>query len=553
MLTRLCIHHFVLVEHLDLEWQNGFTALTGETGAGKSILLDALELVLGGRADPSVVRPGAERANLVAHFEPAPTHPARAWLSEQELTTPENECLLRRVVEKSGKSRAFINGTPVTATQLRELGELLIDIHGQHAHQHLLHSQAQRDCLDTFGQHLDLVTLVRESWQAWQIAQDTLIHAQQAQETRQAQRIALQEQLDWLSPLKLTDQSWDNLQQDHQRWSHHTDLLNGIGTILDTLDEQDQAVRRQLLNCQHQLSELACLDPTLATFSTLLESARIEVEEVSTALERYRSGHQDQEDRLPELEIQLQDWLTVARRLHCRPQDLPERAISLRQELATLNADADLTTLQQRAQDAQRHWIQVRERLTQQRQKAAQRLSQEVTSSLASLALGQARFAAVLIPLSEPSSGAAERIEFQFSAHPSQPLAALQRVASGGELARLGLALQTRLSQDTHVSTLIFDEVDSGIGGAVAQRVGQLLAELGQRHQVLCVTHLAQVAAAAHHHCSVHKCEIEGRMQSQVTSLDYGARIEEIARMLGGITLTDTVRQHARELLAHTP
>lgn len=549
MLTRLSIRHFVLVDQLDLDWRPGFTALTGETGAGKSIVLDALELVLGGRADPGAIRPGEERAELVAHFEPAHSSAASRWLDEQALSTPDHECLLRRVVEKSGKSRAFINGTPVTASQLRELGERLIDIHGQHAHQHLLHSAAQRSCLDAFGHHEATLEQVSQSWRRWVEAQAALKTAQQQWQTAQEQRLEWEELLTLLSPLSLDGLSWDVLQQEHQRWTHRADLQSGVSALLERLEEGQQAVRRQLFASQQQLESLLTQDSSLHHCLTLLESARIEVEEAVTWLEHYQRETIEEDDRLPALDAQLSARLACARRLRCHPEELLAQWAETRRQLDALGALPDPLTLQTEAQQAQAAWQQAAQELSAQRQSAAQRLSREVTACLSDLALGQGRFAVHLEPLESPGSLGAERVVFYFAAHSSQTLAPLQKVASGGELARLGLALQTRLSQDTAVPTLIFDEVDSGIGGAVAQRVGQMLAELGQHLQVLCVTHLAQVAASAHHQWSVSKQEQQGQMTSQVRCLGNEDRIEEIARMLGGVTLTDTVRQHARELL----
>ncbi len=549
LLCRLSIRHFLLVEQLDLDLAPGFTALTGETGAGKSILLDALELVLGGRADPGTIRTGAERAEIVAVFETAQHSAAEQWLADHALATPERECLMRRVVEKNGRSRALINGTPVTASQLRELGETLVDIHGQHAHQHLLHGMTQRLCLDSYGHHEALVTSVQSTWRTWNEARQALEQTARQFHEQQIRRSELDEHLALLGPLDSANNDWDTLQQEHHRWSHRADLLGGVETLLNQLDEGDQAVRQQLLEGQQRLTQLASHDPELNDCLLLLESARIEIEEATTMLDRYRRQRSDEEDRLPELEATMQAWMSCARRLRCRPEALPQLENDMRSEREALDHLPDPILLEQQEKRDHDRWKQACQALSAARQSSAVRLGQEVTACLSSLALGQGRFSVLLEPLGTPAAHGAERVEFQFSAHESLPAASLQRVASGGELARLGLALQTILSQDSTVPVLIFDEVDSGIGGAVAQRVGQMLADLGQHLQVLCVTHLPQVAACATNHLVVQKGAEAGVMTSRVTRLDDSGRVEEIARMLGGVAITETTRQHARELL----
>jgi DNA repair protein RecN (Recombination protein N) len=547
MLQSLTIRDFVLVHRQTLEFSAGFTALTGETGAGKSILLDALELVLGGRADPDAVRQAAERAEVTAEF--TLTDASRAWLESNELTTEEDECLLRRVVESTGKSRAFINGRSVTVTQLRALGELLLDIHGQHAHQGLLRGAVQRDLLDTFGGHGELCRGVQSAWQEWQAAEQALTHAAQKQLDMARERAALEETRDLLAPLDLTPGRWETLQAEHSRLSHRAELLQGLEHTLELLAEGDQAVQHQIAQACLELDGLRVHDNALETAFQLLENAQIQVEEARDEVQHHLRGMDLDDQRLSQIEEEMQLWHGLARRLRVHPEEL----ISLRSHtlsaLTALESQDSLTHLAARRDQGWHLYEAAAQALTVVRQRAARHLGEQVTITMAELALAQGRFEVTLKPLEKPAITGLEYVEFQVSAHSSQPLAPLAKVASGGELSRLSLALQTQLAGASEVPTLIFDEVDSGTGGAVAERVGQLLASLGHHHQVLCVTHLAQVATCAQQQWRVTKCETGGLITSAVEVLDTDQRIEEIARMLGGVTVTETVRQHAREML----
>ncbi|NDU90588.1 MAG: DNA repair protein RecN [Ferrovum sp.] len=549
MLVALRIRDFVLVDRLTLELGRGFTVLTGETGAGKSILLDALALILGERADPEAIRQGASRAEFEAHFDVSSTSLAGQWLEEQALASAEGECLIRRVVERSGKSRAFINGSAVTATQLRALGDHLIDIHGQHAHQRLLLPVHQRTLLDTFGGHDECRQFVRQAWQAWEDAQRGCAEARQALAVAAGQRQMLEDTLALLADLTLHPGHWEELLAEHARLAHRADLVQGVDESVQSLEEGESAVRRQLLKCEQRLAQLASHDSLLIPWVTLLESARIQIEEVLGELHRYARAREENEDRLPQVEEEMQAWHARARRLHVRPEDLPKLFADTRQALEAFAALPSLEVLERQEVQARQRYDEVAQELSRQRRHAASRLGEAVSASLGDLALGQGRFEVALSELERPGPEGRERVEFQLAAHASQPLGPLARIASGGELSRLGLALQTRLAQGSAVPTLIFDEVDSGIGGGVAERVGQLLAALGNHHQVLCVTHLPQVAACAQQHLNVSKAVQEGVMTSSVRILDEVERVEEVARMLGGVTVTATVREHARELL----
>ena len=549
MLVALRIRDFVLVDRLTLELGRGFTVLTGETGAGKSILLDALALILGERADPEAIRQGAPRAEFEAHFDVSPVSPAGQWLEEQALASAEGECLIRRVVERTGKSRAFINGSAVTATQLRALGDHLIDIHGQHAHQRLLLPVHQRTLLDTFGGHDACLQSVRQAWQAWESVQRRCVEARQALAVAAGQRQMLEETLALLADLTPNPGHWEGLLVEQARLAHRADLIQGVDETVRSLEEGEGAVRRQLLKCEQRLAQLAAHDGTLTPWVTLLESARIQVEEVLGELHRYARTREESEERLPQVEEEMQAWHGCARRLKVRPEDLPGLYADTRQALEALATLPSLEALEKLADQARQGYDEAARDLSRLRRQAALRLGEAVSASLADLALGQGRFEVALNELDRAGPEGRERVEFQLAAHASQPLGPLARIASGGELSRLGLALQTRLAQGSAVPTLIFDEVDSGIGGGVAERVGQLLAALGRHHQVLCVTHLPQVAACAQHHLKVSKAVQEGGMTSSVQILDEVERIEEVARMLGGVTVTATVREHARELL----
>lgn len=549
MLSHLSIRNVVIVQQLDLEFEPGFTVLTGETGAGKSILIEALSLALGARSDAATVRAGAERAEVTATFQIAAQSPAMHWLIQQELCDEEN-CLLRRVVDRGGKSRAFINGTPVTVAQLKTLGEMLLDIHGQHAHQSLQKPSTQRDLLDAFGSCTSLARAVKDAFACWQEAQTRWQDWQSDRARVQEEMLICSEKLDLLKALSLDAQEWQALQTDHLRLSHAASLQEGSRWSLALLVESEGAVLPLLEQILQRLSQLASFDSTLNPVLELLQQGEISLKEGMHSLRRYVLQAEEDEGALAQLEQRLQEIHTVARRYRMRPEELPEYQEQLQQRINQMQEQESGESLAQAVASAHTLFQTQAEQLSVLRQQGARALSGAVTQQLADLALGQACFQVMLQAVQQPTGQGLESVEFQVATHPTQAPMSLARVASGGELSRLSLAIQTVLSAVSQTPTLIFDEVDTGIGGGVAEIVGRLLQRLGRTHQVLCVTHLPQVAACGHHHFRVIKIEQDQGVGSEVQRLSGEQRVEEIARMLGGVTLTSTMRQHAAEILA---
>jgi DNA repair protein RecN (Recombination protein N) len=549
MLRRLLISDFVLVDRLELDFRGGFGALTGETGAGKSILLDALSLLLGERAEASVVRTGCEKADLSAEFELTSDSPAHAWLSAQDLGGEDAELLVRRVVDSSGRSRAYINGVPATATQLRELAEFVCDIHGQHAHQALLRADAQRILLDEHAGILDLARKVAQHWRDWSAARRAgeEARAQQASILREQEMLSFEVQE--LTALGFESQDWETLNQEHARLSYAASLLEGASSALETVTEGEQALDSQTERLAAQLSELASYDPALGDIAELLNEAAIRLEEAGHALRRYRERVELDPARLQQLEQRIADIVAAARKYRIQPDELPERLAASRARLESLTALSDPAALAERERAAQAAFAQAAGELSAQRATAARKLSDAVTGAMQELAMAGGRFEIALLPEPEGSANGYEKVEFQVAANPSQTLRPLAKVASGGELSRIGLSIQVIASAAQAVPTLIFDEVDVGIGGGVAEIVGRRLRELGSTRQVLCVTHLPQVAAQASWQWRVSKENRDGATLSRLDVLDEAGRIEEIARMLGGVNITATTRSHAAELL----
>ena len=555
MLLQLNIRDFVIVDRLALEFTAGFGALTGETGAGKSILVDALSLALGERADASVVRAGAEKAEVSAEFDVAPDSPLAVWLAANDFDA--DACILRRVVDASGRSRAWLNGTAATLSQLREAAEFLCDIHGQHAHHSLLRSDAQRALLDEYaGAHVGaqanaqaLVREVAERFADWR----KLREARKAAEQDVAATARERELLDWqvkeLAALGFEPQVWQETEQEQRRLGHAASLMETSDAALAALDEGDAGALSALQHASGRLTELTGVDPALGEAAQLFEGALIQLEEAALALRRYRDHLDLDPARLGELDARIDAVTQLARKHRVAPEELPEVLARLQARLAELTLAADPAALAAREQEAAAAYHKVAKRLSKERQHAAKKLGEAVTHAMQELAMPGGRFEIELDALIEGASYGLESVEFLVTANAGQPPRPLAKVASGGELSRIGLALQVIASQSHAAGTLIFDEVDVGIGGRVAEIVGQMLKQLGSERQVLCVTHLPQVAACAHWQWSIAK-ETQGTATvSRVTPLDADGRVEEIARMLGGVKITDTTRQHAREML----
>ncbi|MCL1825424.1 MAG: DNA repair protein RecN [Betaproteobacteria bacterium] len=549
MLRRLSIRDFVIVDRLELDFGTGFGALTGETGAGKSILLDALSLALGERADAGVVRAGCDKADITAEFDLPPNGELTVWLAEQELDSGDGTLILRRTVDTGGRGKAWMNGTPVTLAQLRAAGQWLADIHGQHAHHALLRAEVQRQLLDTHAGAAELASEVAARWREWQ----RLSNLRQAAERDTAAFARERELLGWqlreLEELAFDSGEWSEINAEHGRLAHAADLLGGVGEALDSLGEGEQAVCSTLGHCVSRLSALEAIDPSLSEARELIDAAAIQADEALHILRRYRDRLELDPERLAEIERRIGAVMDMARKYRAAPEDLPLLAAEWRARLDTLEASADPERLAIAENEARAAFDAAAGQLSAARRVAAATLSLEITETMQSLAMVGGKFEVALIPF-EPSAHGLENVEFQVSANPGQVLRCLAKVASGGELSRIGLAIQVMTSRDSATPTLIFDEVDVGIGGRVAEIVGQLLHRLGRDRQVLCVTHLPQVAACADWQWQIAKEIRDGQTLSIVTPLEEDARVEEIARMLGGVNITDTTRKHAAEMLA---
>ena len=549
MLRALSIRDYVIVERLDLELGPGFTALTGETGAGKSILVEALALALGARADAGVVRAGAERAEISAEFEAAPGGPARAWLAANDLEEGEGACLLRRTVDASGRSRAFVNGRPATLAQLRELGETLLDIHGQHDHRLLASREHQRRLLDAFGGSEALAERTARCHADWRRIAAQRAAREGAQASSAREREFLAHEIRELEALGFDPVRFAEEEAEHRRLAHARELLDTVSACAEDLDEAEGSVAARLAEAAARLAEAATLDPSLEEPRSEAEGALVHAREAAQELRRYLQRLEMDPERLAALEGRLKAVHDLARKLRIAPDAIPDALAARRERLAELGGEESLEALRAQEAAAREACLEAARALSEARRESARRFGAEVTRSMQALAMDGGRLAVALEPLAEPSAGGLESVELQVAAHKGQPLAPLARAASGGELSRLALAIQVLLSGGASVPTLIFDEVDAGIGGGVAEVVGRLLQSLSRRHQVLCVTHLAQVAACARAQLRVTKHPDARGTRAGVEALDPEERVEEIARMLGGLRITETTRRHAAEML----
>jgi DNA repair protein RecN (Recombination protein N) len=547
MLLRLIIRDFVIVDRLELEFATGFGALTGETGAGKSILVDALALALGDRADATVIRTGAERAEISAEFSVATGSELGAWLRGNDFD--DDNCLLRRVVDGSGRSRAYINGTAATVTQLRDIAEHLADIHGQHAHHSLLRTDAQRALLDAHAGAQGLARQVASAHGQWRVARQARLAAQSDTEASAREREMLEWQIKELGALAFSPGEWRDTEQEQRRLGNAAALIEAVGNALTVINEGDAATLAVLQHAQARIADLSGVDPGLADAASLFEGALIQLEEAALALRRYQDKLDLDPARLAELDARIDAVTQLARKHRIPPQDIPDILARLSARFDELNLRTDPQALAEHEAAAAEAYRQTAVLLTAKRSKAARELSKAVTAGMQELAMNGGVFQIALTALDEGAAHGAEDVEFLVSANAGQPLRPLAKVASGGELSRIGLALQVIASAANTAGTLIFDEVDVGIGGRVAEIVGRMLRQLGQSRQVMCVTHLPQVAAQADWQWSIAKREQKGQTTSSVNVLDHEARVGEIARMLGGEKITETTRKHAAEML----
>ncbi|GLR26666.1 DNA repair protein RecN [Limnobacter litoralis] len=546
MLSSLTIQDFVIVDHLQLEFDSGMSVLSGETGAGKSILIDALSLTLGARSDASQVREGAEKATISAMFDL--NEQAKAILEEQGLDTSEGELILRRVIESSGRSKAFVNGTPVPASTLKQLSETLIDIHGQHAFQTLTKPAEQRRMLDAYAQHDALLANVGSAYQALHKARRQLNSAREGQQEKEARLSALQWKLDALDKVAPKPGQWETLSQEHERLSHSAELLTGTQAALNTLSGDEHSMLDQLAEVLGSLTHLSQRDHTLADIVKNLGEGEILIREAAYDLGHYLKHSNLDPDSLADVDRQMSEWHDTARKLRVAPELLHEEWEQTRAEIESIETGFDLDQLEKQLHVAQMAYDSAALVLRNSRIEAASRLAKCVTDSMQTLSMQGGRFEVALNEC-EPSSFGSDDIEFKVAGHPGVTPQPIQKVASGGELARISLAITVNTVESTPVPTLIFDEVDSGIGGAVAETVGKYLRSLGEGKQVLCVTHLPQVAAQGHHHYQVSKTIDNGFTRSVIQKLGAESRITEVARMLGGQNITSATRTAAQEMI----
>lgn len=552
MLAQLTISNFAIVRELEIDFHAGMTAITGETGAGKSIAIDALGLCLGNRADGSMVRLGASRADICARFTLADTPSAKHWLADNQLDEG-HDCLLRRTISCDGRSRGFINGTPVPLSQLRELGQHLIQIHGQHAHQLLLKPEHQKDLLDAYSDQPLLLAEMRTAYQNWHQSCRQLAQYQQQMNERESRRQLLQYQLKELNEFSPQPGEYEQIDEEYKRLANSGQLLSLSQSALYLLaDGEEQNIVSMLYTARNQLTELAELDSKMNELIIMLDEASIQVSEASDELRHYSERLDMDPNRLYELEQRLSRQMNLARKHHVTAEELPELHRQLLEEQKAL--DEQETNQAELSEAVQVHYQQavtIAKQLHDKRQYFADELTHLITQSMQALSMPHGKFKIqVQFEPEHLSIEGADRLEFQVTTNPGQPLQALAKVASGGELSRIALAIQVITAQKMETPALIFDEVDVGISGPTAAIVGRLLRQLGESTQVMCVTHLPQVAGCGHQHYFVSK-ETDGEVtETQMNRLDKKARLQELARLLGGSEVTRNTLANAKELLA---
>ena len=548
MLLALSLQNFVIVEKLHLDFQTGFTVLTGETGAGKSITLNALSLLLGDKADYSQVREGAKEAVLSALFDISGQPDLADTLRKQGLLEDDgDELSVRRIIDAKGKSRSFINNQAATLAQLKAISSQLIDIHGQNAHHSLNQESAQRRLLDAFAGCLPLAEQTKTHYRAWQSAQQALQAAQQQSEQTDVERERLEWQLNELNQLNTEEGEWEALSRSHDSLANAAELLEAAYEAQEYVSGDD-GMKSLARRCHRLLDSLGNIEPRFAESLEMLDSIDAELSEISHLLGNVIDSVEINPNELAAKEKRMQELMSAARKYRIEPEQLPEKYLAVQAALQDLEAAADIDALEKAVAEAERQYRHTAQQLSAARAKAACTLAEETTAHMQQLAMKGAKFHIELLP-SQPTEHGLEHIQYQVAANKGSRLQPLNKVASGGELARISLSIQVVTSQYTQVPTLIFDEVDTGIGGGVAETVGKALQLLGRKHQVLAITHLPQVAACGEHHWQVAKRSDGEQTVSEIKVLDTEARIEELARMLGGEKITATTRQHAAEML----
>ena len=556
MLVSLQVRDFAIVDRIEVEFGAGMTVLTGETGAGKSILVDALGLVLGERGSGKLVRSGAKRAEFSAEFDVSGLARARAWLEDQALDE-DDQCLLRRVINADGRSRAFVNGNAVPVQQLKTLGEMLIDIHGQHFHQSLGHRSVQRDLLDHYGGLLELRERTAGAYANWQALLARLEALQTADADRESRVDLLTFQLQELESLDAGSGEYADLQAEAQRLANSGRLADGVAAALQRLSDDDAGNAADILAAaERSVQGLVGYDQSLSAVIELLDSAAIQVAEAADSLRRYGDSIDMDPGRQDQVEQRLGAMQSIARKHRVDPAELPELRARFADELDALtHAEERGRELEKEAADARSGYLELAKELSGLRTAAARRFEAAVSDAMAGLGMPGGKFEIALRPLAEGAERASgiDDIEFLISANPGQPPMPLSKVASGGELSRMSLSIQVIASDGSTIPTMVFDEVDSGVGGGVAEMVGRRLAEVARDRQVLCVTHLPQVASLANHHIRISKVTDGKATRTGAHVLDQEERIDELARMLGGVEITTKTREHAAEMLAGAP
>lgn len=557
MLRHIQIRHFAIVDELSLDLYPGMTVMTGETGAGKSILLDALGLALGDRAETGTIRAGVDRAEVSADFMINDHHDVQSWLREHELDD-DDQCLIRRTINRDGRSKGYINGRPVPMQMLRELGEQLVDIHGQHAHQSLLKRDVQRQALDAFAstsdgnaKHNQLVTDTAKYFHQWQELNETFQQLQTSHQQREDRLELLRYQVQELHDLNLSAEEFANLEAEHARLANLNQLREGGEEVLNALSGDDQNTLTEMIeHCAVQLQKLLTVDPALANVCETLQGAAIQSREAATELRDYLDGLSMDPEQFQSLNERLGLIHDLARKHRVIPEELPSLLEQLEKELTELEqAEIQLESMNAEIEKSEKSYRESAGKLTASRQKAAKKLAAAVTDNMHQLGMPHGVFEIALEPLNDFSQHGQERIEYRVTTNPGQPVQPLAKVASGGELSRISLAIQVIAAGTGKIPTLIFDEVDVGIGGAIAEVVGRLLRNLSDSRQVLCVTHQPQVASLAHHHLQVSKQADKKKTITGVSALKDKDRVDEIARMLGGLEITEQTLAHAREMI----
>jgi len=551
VLDSIQIKNFAIIDSLQLEFESGLSALTGETGAGKSILLDAIKLAAGDRAESDGIRSGAERAEISVCFRLDDLEAANAWLESNEMSA-DGECLIRRVLYANGRSKAFINGYGATLMQLRSLCDMLIDIHGQHEHQSLQKSQVQRQLLDAFLGDPGLIAEVAQKYRDYRDLQQRLQQARSGSQEREQRIDLLGLYCRELQQLDLVEGEFETLQQEYRRLANAGNLIEKTGEVLGLLYEnEEQNLQAALSLCEQRLGDLLASDSSLSASHEMINAALIQVQEATAELRAYRDGIELDGERLESTNERIANAQNLARKHHVEVSALPALRLEMEQELGMLQGDSfDIEAIEVELEKARDDYLFSAGELSLKRQQTAASLSEQITQVMQQLGMENGRFVIDVESGQEPASNGIDSIRYLVSTNPGQAPKTLAKVASGGELSRISLAIQVIMSESSKIPTLIFDEVDSGVGGGIAEIVGKKLRLLGQGRQVLCVTHLPQVASQAHHHFRVEKTSIRDATTTAVVALDEAERLEEIARMLGGVKITEQSRAHASEMIS---